>query len=97
MPFRFRKSIQLFKGVRINLTPKGISTTAKVGGVSVTTGTRGVRGTVSIPGTGVSYSKSIQSPNLKSSRGGCAKSASIILIAFVLTGFLVSYVVAGYF
>jgi hypothetical protein len=58
MGFRFRKSIKLFPGFKINLTHKGISS-ATLGkpGASVNIGKKGTRTSVGIPGTGVSYSK----------------------------------------
>ena len=58
MGFRFRKSIKLFPGFKINLTHKGISS-ASIGkpGASVNIGKKGTRTSVGIPGTGLSYSK----------------------------------------
>ena len=57
MGFRFRKSIKLAPGVRINLTKKGVSSLS-VGkrGATVNVGKKGTRGTVGIPGSGLSYS-----------------------------------------
>lgn len=58
MGFRFRKSIKLFPGFKINLTQKGISS-ASIGklGASVNIGKKGTRTSVGIPRTGLSYSK----------------------------------------
>ena len=57
MGFRFRKSIKVVPGVRINLTKKGVSSVS-VGkrGATVNVGKKGTRGTVGIPGSGLSYS-----------------------------------------
>lgn len=57
MGFRFRKSIKLAPGVRLNVTKKGISSVS-VGkrGATVNIGKKGTRGTVGIPGSGLSYS-----------------------------------------
>ncbi|MBP2281035.1 hypothetical protein H4W00_001848 [Psychrobacter sp. PL19] len=57
MGFRFRKSIRIAPGVRINLTKKGVSSLS-VGkrGATVNLGKKGTRGTVGIPGSGLSYS-----------------------------------------
>ncbi len=55
MSWRFRQSFRLFPGVRINLSKSGISTTIGAGPLSVNVGRRGVRGTASIPGAGVSF------------------------------------------
>ena len=59
MSFRFRKSIKLLPGLKINLTHKGISS-ASIGkpGASLNIGKKGTRTSVGIPGTGLSYSKS---------------------------------------
>ena len=56
MSWRFRKSVKLFPGVRLNISKGGISTTFGPRGVSVNLGKRGTRATVGVPGTGVSYS-----------------------------------------
>ena len=58
MSFRFRKSIKLLPGLKINLTHKGISS-ASIGkpGASLNIGKKGTRTSVGIPGTGLSYSK----------------------------------------
>jgi TolA-binding protein len=52
---RFRKSISLGKGVRLNFSKSGVGVSAGVKGYRVGVGPRGVRKTVSIPGTGISY------------------------------------------
>lgn len=56
MGFRFRQSIRLFPGVRLNFSKTG--TSVSIGGKGATTNisNRGVRNTVSLPGTGLSYS-----------------------------------------
>jgi Protein of unknown function (DUF4236) len=55
MGFRFRKSIRLAPGVRLNFGKRGMSISAGVKGASVTLGSRGTYANMSIPGTGVSY------------------------------------------
>lgn len=57
MGFRFRKSIKIAPGVRLNVTKKGISSVS-VGkrGATVNVGKKGTRGTVGLPGSGLSYS-----------------------------------------
>nr|WP_201557094.1 DUF4236 domain-containing protein [Psychrobacter sp. 72-O-c] len=57
MGLRFRKSIKIAPGVRINLTKKGVSSLS-VGkrGATVNLGKKGTRGTVGIPGSGMSHS-----------------------------------------
>ena len=58
MGFRFRKSIKILPGLKINLTHKGISS-ASIGkpGASLNIGKKGTRTSVGIPGTGLYYSK----------------------------------------
>lgn len=57
MGLRFRKSIKLSKGVRLNVGRKsvGISAGGKRGGVSINSRS-GARARISVPGTGLSYS-----------------------------------------
>lgn len=56
MALKFRKSLKIAPGVRINLTSKGISSTS-IGkrGAKINIGKKGTRATVGIPGTGLSY------------------------------------------
>lgn len=56
MALRFRQSYQLFPGVRLNVSRRGLSATFGVPGASINVGPQGVRGTVGLPGTGISYS-----------------------------------------
>lgn len=53
---RFRKSIKIMPGVRLNLSKSGVSTSVGGRGGTVNISKRGVRSTVSIPGTGLSWS-----------------------------------------
>lgn len=55
MGFRFRRSIKLFPGLRLNLSKKGIGASVGVTGLHVSSGPSGGRVTTSIPGTGVSF------------------------------------------
>jgi hypothetical protein len=55
MGFRFRRSIRLLPGVRINIGKRGVSTSIGVRGAHVTLGHGQVRETVGLPGTGLSY------------------------------------------
>lgn len=57
MPFRFRKSFKIGKGIRLNLSKSGISTTFGKRGTSLNVSNRGARVTTGIPGTGISFSK----------------------------------------
>lgn len=54
MSWRFRRSFKAIPGVRLNLSKRGLS--CSIGGApfTVNVGPRGVYGTASLPGTGVS-------------------------------------------
>jgi Protein of unknown function (DUF4236) len=65
MGFRFRKSINLGKFFRVNISKSGIGTSAGVPGFRVGRGPRGTRTTASIPGTGVSYVKETRNSSAK--------------------------------
>ena len=56
MAIRFRKSIKLMPGVRLNLSKTGISTTVGVKGASVNLGKKGAYMNTGSPGTGL-YSR----------------------------------------
>ena len=62
MSFRFRKSVQLFPGVRLNFSRSGVSTTIGVRGAGVTIGPRGTYANVGLPGTGLSYRARLDRP-----------------------------------
>lgn len=55
MGFRFRKTIGLIPGVRVNLSKTGVSASVGGKGATVNIGTKGATGTVGLPGTGMSY------------------------------------------
>lgn len=68
MGFRFRKSIKVAPGVKLNIGKKsvGVSMGGKYGGISVNSKT-GARARVSAPGTGLSYTSKIGSSSPKKS------------------------------
>ncbi|MER0285397.1 DUF4236 domain-containing protein [Clostridioides difficile] len=58
MGFNFRKSINLGGGVKLNLGKKSVGISAGVKGASVSVNSKGRKSaTLSIPGTGISYTK----------------------------------------
>ena len=67
MGIRFRKSVKIAKGVRINFSKSGASLTLGGRGLSVNFSKRGTRATVGIPGTGLSYSAMIDKDKTPSS------------------------------
>jgi hypothetical protein len=59
MTWRFRRSIRLAPGFRLNLGKRSASLSIGGRGAHVTVGRRGTRATVGLPGTGLSYSETI--------------------------------------
>lgn len=59
MGFRFRRSIKIAPGLRVNFGKRGVSLSAGVRGASITVGSRGTHTNVGIPGTGLSYRERI--------------------------------------
>ncbi len=65
MPIRFRRTLRIAPGVKINFSKSGMSTTVGPKGFHFTFGKRGIRRTVGIPGTGISevdYIKKNETP-----------------------------------
>ena len=56
MGWRFRRTVKILPGVRLNISRSGISTTLGPNGASINLGKRGTRTTVGLPGTGISHS-----------------------------------------
>lgn len=66
MGFRFRKSINLGGGFRVNLSKSGIGYSFGTKGARITKTTRGTRRTtIGIPGTGISYSAETKKSSAK--------------------------------
>lgn len=70
MGFRFRKSVKILPGVRVNISKSGLSTSVGTKGAMVNVSKRGTRTTVGAPGTGISYTESTKAG--PSSATGCA-------------------------
>lgn len=66
MGFRFRKSIKIAPGVRVNVGKKGSSVSIGGKGATVNFSKKGTKTTIGIPSTGVSYSKNIKHPSYSS-------------------------------
>lgn len=76
MAFRFRKSIKIAPGVRLNVGKKGGSFTVGKRGSSVNFGSRGVHSNVGIPGTGLSYRSKIAGSTSKTQSRSSATPSS---------------------
>lgn len=58
MGFRFRRSIKVLPGVRLNISKTGVTSVSIGGkGLTVNRSRKGTRVTASIPGSGLSYSQ----------------------------------------
>ena len=58
MGLSFRKSVTILPGVKVNLSKSGVSLSTGVKGLHASINTKGqVRGTASLPGTGIRYTK----------------------------------------
>jgi hypothetical protein len=55
MPLRFRRSIKIAPGIRLNVGKKSSSFSVGKRGASINFGSRGAYGNIGIPGTGLSY------------------------------------------
>src|SRR3984957_7940084 len=62
MSFRFRRSIRILPGLRLNVGKRGVSASIGGRGAHVTFGRTGTRTTIGIPGTGLSYTH-VDKPN----------------------------------
>jgi hypothetical protein len=93
MGFRFRKSIKLAPGIRLNLSKSGISTSLGPRGATVNVGgKRSPRVTVGVPGTGLSYSQRIGAPADQAhvgagATGGQGSGRGVLIVALVLVAF----------
>jgi Protein of unknown function (DUF4236) len=54
MGFRFRRSVRVLPGLRLNFSPRGLSATVGVRGLNIGVGRRGTHLNVGLPGTGLS-------------------------------------------
>lgn len=63
MGWRFRKSFSPIPGVRLTLSPSGISTSVGVGPLRVSSGPRGAALTATLPGTGLSFRQPLTGGN----------------------------------
>lgn len=69
MALRFRKSIKIMPGVRLSLSKGGVSTSFGTTGARMTLGSDGkVRGTVGIPGSGLSNTEVLGSAKRKNKK-----------------------------
>jgi hypothetical protein len=89
MGFRFRKSIKLLPGIRLNVGKKGINSVS-VGGRRATTniGKHGAHTTYSISGTGISYRTGSHKSGSGTTGVGCF---GLCLFGFIALAFLSTF------
>lgn len=100
MGFRFRKSVRILPGVRLNISKGGVSTTIGRRGATINLGKRGVRGTVGLPGTGLFYSEMLarKSPRrgvISPDGFGSARGAGVggrLIVTLIVAATLLSWV-----
>ena len=98
MGFRFRRSVKILPGVRLNFSRSGVSTSVGTRGAHVTIGHGQLRETVGIPGTGGSYTEvhrtqteaalHLQAPQLPEAERGAIRrelfAAAVLIVVFEL-------------
>lgn len=91
MGVRFRKSMRIAPGVRLNFGKKGL-TSVSVGraGATVNLNADGAKTTVGLPGTGLSYSTARHSADeLAPRRPGSRLALILVMVAIVLLVLLI--------
>ena len=87
MSLRYRKSLKLLPGVRVNLSKSGISTTIGPKGASVNIGKKGTYLNTGVPGTGLYDRTKISAPQPRPARSSNAGPALyVVLIMVVVIG-----------
>lgn len=81
MGFRFRRSVRIMPGVRLNFSKSGVSTSLGPRGATINIGPKGVKKTVGLPGTGLSHtSQLISAPAPRLSGGQASNSGCLALL-----------------
>ncbi len=75
MALRFRRSIKIAPGIRINLGKAGASLSLGGRGATMTMGPRGVYGNVGLPGTGLSYRTKLSGGSTRAAAVGSPRRA----------------------
>ncbi len=82
MAWRYRRSIRIARGVRLNVSKSGTSLSLGGRGVTTNIGPRGTRTTFSLPGTGLSYQTS------RRASGGGSALGGLVILALIIGGAL---------
>lgn len=86
MGFRFRKSIKIIPGLRLNIGKRGSSLSLGGKGLTVNVNKKGTRTTVGIPGTGLSHSthKPHDNSSPQNSQAGSGAWAWLVIAAIIV-------------
>ncbi len=87
MGFRFRKSLGLLPGVKLNISKSGGSISLGGKGFSYNLGPKGNKATVGLPGSGMSYSS-----YASNKPGGTTNAGFYWVVAVVAIGLIARYV-----
>lgn len=101
MGFRFRRRIRIARGLSLNISKSGISTSVGGRGATLNISKRGTRTTLGLPGTGLSYRSPTQpwndgagtassSATPRASRLNTVSGIALAIFAFALLMFLMS-------
>jgi hypothetical protein len=89
MGFRFRKSVKILPGIRLNVGKKGINSVSVGGrGAMTNIGKHGTHTTYSIPGTGISYRTGSHKSGSDSTGFGCC---GLCVFGFIALAFLSTF------
>lgn len=84
MGFRFRKSVKLIPGVRMNFGMRGASVSVGGKGGRLTFGPRGTTASAGIPGTGISFQQRLSSSGSSAAPQSAAKVEQSLRVSFDL-------------
>lgn len=92
MGFRFRRSVKLLPGVRLNFSTRGVSTSIGRRGATLNIGRHGTRATIGLPGTGLSYTTRLSGPASRQPPSGAEPtqqpSAGATIVGWAVMAFL---------
>lgn len=100
MGFRFRRSIKIAPGIRLNVSKSGLSASIGRRGATINISDKGTKATVGIPGTGISYSESLASakrsrPEAVDESGSAEGGKNLLLgIAFIVALIFIAWVIS---
>lgn len=94
MGLRFRRSIRVTPGWRLNLSKSGVSTSFGRRGAWFTIGPRGTCATVGIPGTGVSWTEQQAATSQPRSRAGSIVVGLLALAIIFAIGWVIGTFIA---